>query len=168
MSQPSTPPANRPATTGRTAVIAGAVVALVVIVAAVVAAVLLLSPEKRAKRDIESSLNSLGEVSSYTEFTDKICAEYRPDTEVFDQLNEMAVQHGGSFDQQFVEQIKQSWPAELEVTDVDLDGENADVTTESTDSEGATHTESFTMRKEDGEWKVCDQSVGTGGAPTGQ
>lgn len=164
MHQSATPASNRPRK-GRTGLIVGLALAVVVIVAAVVAAMLLLSPDKRAEGDIEESLNSLREVSSYGEFTEKICAEYRPDTSVFEQLDEMAAQSGGSFDQLFVEQIRASWPESMEVTGVELDGDDAQVTTRSTDSEGATHEETFGMRKEDGQWKVCDASVGTGQVP---
>lgn len=151
----------RPRGRRTTAFIVGALVAVAVVVAAGVTAFVLLSPDKRAARDIEARLRDLTAVSSYAEFTQFICAEYRPDEAVLSQLNGISQQSGVNFDDYFVEQIRQSFPKSMDVTHVQLSGDDASVTVESTDSSGTTRTETVQMRNEDGHWQVCDPAVGT-------
>ena len=152
---------------------------LVIAVAAAIAVILLVaaliffvftgrSPEARAQKDIESTLQNLSEVSSVEEFSAQICEEYRPDTDVMNSLSEISGQSGVDFDAQFTEQIRSAFPASLDVESVDLDGENATAHVTSSDDEGASTDEDVQMRSEDGYWLVCDPAVGTGGLPAGQ
>lgn len=152
---------------------------LVIAIAAAIAVILLVaaliffvftdrSPEARAQKDIESTLQNLSEVSSVEEFSAQICEEYRPDTEVMNSLSEISGQSGVDFDAQFTEQIRSAFPASLDVESIDLDGENATAHVTSSDDEGASTDEDVQLRSEDGSWLVCDPAVGTGGLPAGQ
>lgn len=162
----------RKGTRGR---VVAAIVAIVVILLVVAAAVFLVqrnSPENTAKREIGTTLTSLSEVSSFADFGDKICAQYKPSQELTDQLSQISEQSGVDFDQQFTERIKSSYPASLEVTSVDVDGDDATahITSTASDDDGAQKTEeTVRMRKEDGTWLVCDPAVDTNaqGTPTG-
>lgn len=146
-----------------------AVLAVIVLVAALIFFVFTdRSPEARAQKDIESTLQNLSEVTSVEEFSSQICEEFRPDTDVMNSLSEISSQSGVDFDAQFTEQIRGSFPASLEVESVELDGENATAHVTSSDDEGASTDEDVQMREEDGSWLVCDPAVGTGGLPAGQ
>lgn len=146
-----------------------AVLAVIVIVAALIFFVFTdRSPEARAQKDIESTLQNLSEVTSVEEFSSQICEEFRPDTDVMNSLSEISSQSGVDFDAQFTEQIRGAFPASLDVESVELDGDNATAHVTSSDDEGASTDEDVKMREEDGSWLVCDPAVGTGGLPAGQ
>ena len=146
-----------------------AVLAVIVIVAALIFFVFTdRSPEARAQKDIESTLQNLSEVTSVEEFSSQICEEFRPDTDVMNSLSEISGQSGVDFDAQFTEQIRAAFPASLDVESVELDGDNATAHVTSSDDEGASTDEDVQMRQEDGSWLVCDPAVGTGGLPAGQ
>lgn len=150
-------------------IIIAAVLAVILIVAALIFFVFSdRSPEARAQKDIESTLQNLSEVTSVEEFSAQICEEYRPDTDVMNSLSEISSQSGVDFDAQFTEQIRGAFPASLDVESVDLDGDNATAHVTSSDDEGASTDEDVKMREEDGSWLVCDPAVGTGGLPAGQ
>lgn len=150
-------------------IIIAAVLAVILIVAALIFFVFSdRSPEARAQKDIESTLQNLSEVTSVEEFSEQICEEYRPDADVMNSLSEISSQSGVDFDAQFTEQIRGAFPASLDVESVDLDGENATAHVTSSDDEGASTDEDVKMREEDGSWLVCDPAVGTGGLPAGQ
>lgn len=150
-------------------IIIAAVLAVIVIVAALIFFVFTdRSPEARAQKDIESTLQNLSEVTSVEEFSSQICEEFRPDTDVMNSLSEISSQSGVDFDAQFTEQIRGAFPASLDVESVELDGDNATAHVTSSDDEGASTDEDVKMRKEDGSWLVCDPAVGTGGLPAGQ
>lgn len=150
-------------------IIIAAVLAVIVILAALVFFVFTdRSPEARAQKDIESTLQNLSEVTSVEEFSSQICEEFRPDTDVMNSLSEISSQSGVDFDAQFTEQIRGAFPASLDVESVELDGDNATAHVTSSDDEGASTDEDVKMRKEDGSWLVCDPAVGTGGLPAGQ
>lgn len=145
------------------------VLAVILVVAALVAFVFTdRSPEAKAQKDIESTLQNLSEVSSVEEFSAQICEEFRPDADVMNSLADISSQSGVDFDAQFTEQIRGSFPSSLEVQSVDLDGSDATAHVASEDDEGASMDEEVKMREEGGSWLVCDPAVGTGGLPAGQ
>ena len=149
------------------------IIAAVVVVIALIAALVFFvftdrSPEARAKKDIQSTLQNLSEVTSVEEFSSQICEEYRPDADVMNSLSEISNQSGVNFDEQFTEQIRAAFPASLEVDSVELDGENATAHVVSSDDEGASTDEDVQMRSENDAWLVCDPAVGTGGLPASQ
>jgi len=146
-------------------IIGAAVVVILLVIALVWFLVARSSPEAKAEREISDTLTSLGSVESFSEFGEKICAQYKPSQELTDQLATISKDSGVDFDQQFTEQIRSSFPSSLEVTGVDLDGDDATAHIKSTSDEGQETEEDTKMRREDGKWLVCDPAVDTNGQP---
>lgn len=151
----------------------GAVAALVVAVVAVAALVWLfaagpLSASARTQREVERVLHDLGASESLAEFNGHLCAEQRMPQEMLDQIAGSGAQTGVDLDSMFREQILGSFPDELTVTSVEVDGDDAVATVESSGGEGTPGPEELRLRREDGAWTVCEPGVGMGAMPSGR
>ena len=70
---------------------------------------------------------------------------------------------GADLDAMLRESIAGSFPQDLKVTGVDVEGDAATATVESESGDG--EPEQVRMLDEDGAWKVCETGVGMGAVP---
>ena len=84
-----------------------------------------------------------------------------------DQITASGEQTGTDLDSMLRESIAGSFPADLKVTGVEVDGNGteASATVESGGEDGETTNERIQMRNEDGAWKLCEPGVGMGAVP---
>lgn len=156
---------------GRTGVLVAVVVVVVVVLAAVawLFAAGPLSSSGRAEREVEQTLQEMTGSESFSEFNNHLCAENRVPQDLVDSITASGEQTGTDLDAMMRESIAGSFPSDLRVTGVEIDGENATATVESeAESEDAgpgSGTEQVQMRHEDGAWTVCQPGVGMGAVP---
>lgn len=148
----------------RTGIVAAGVVVVVVIAA--VAWLFLagpLSSSARAERAVEQTLRDMTGAGSFAEFNSFLCAENRVPRDLVDSITASGGQTGTDLDAMFRESIAGSFPQDLKVTGVEIDGQVGTATVESeTDASGP---EQVRMLDEDGAWKVCEPGVGMGAVP---
>ncbi|MBC7294734.1 MAG: hypothetical protein H5T79_00070 [Dietzia sp.] len=148
-----------------------ALVAAAVVVAAVAAALVWLvaagpmSSSDRAERAVEQTLRDMTASDSFAEFNSHLCAENRVPQDLVDNITASGEQTGTDLDAMLRESIAGSFPQDLEVTGVEIEGDVATATVESESDESAP--EQVRMLNEDGAWKVCEPGVGMGAVPQG-
>lgn len=143
-----------------------AVAAVVVLVAALLGWLLTAGPLSESaaqEREIEQTLEQLGESDSFAEFNSFLCAEQRVPQELVDTITVSGEQTGTDLDAMFRESIAGSLPESIRVTEVELSGDDATATIES-GAEGQ-ETEEVRMRHENDEWTVCQSGLGMGSVP---
>lgn len=164
-------PAGRREDRSRLLVVAMVAVVAVLVVAAVAWAFLAgpLSSSARTEREIEQVLRDMGSSESLADFNSRLCEEQRMPQEMLDAIAGSGASTGVDLDAMFRERIIGSFPEELSVTGVEVDGDDAVATVESAGegSEGA-GPEELRLRHENGAWTVCETGVGMGALPTGQ
>ena len=160
--------AARPARRG-SLVRAGVVLAVVVLVA-VLGWLFTMGPMSsagRVEREVAQTLDDMSAAESFAEFNSHMCAENRVPQELVDQITASGEQTGTDLDSMLRESIAGSFPADLQVTGVEVDGNGteASATVESGGEDGETTNEQIQMRNEDGAWKLCEPGVGMGAVP---
>ncbi|MFB9259205.1 Rv0361 family membrane protein [Dietzia aerolata] len=157
----------RPARGGSKVWIAVAVVAVVVIAAlGWLFTAGPLSSSSQTERDIEQTLTDMSTAESFEAFNEYMCAENRVPQDLVETITNSGEQTGTDLDVMFRESIAGTLPENLEVTGVELggDGSEATATVESGNDDEQAVDEVF-LRKEDGDWKVCQTGVGMGSVP---
>lgn len=148
----------------RTALVVAAVVVVVVLAAlAWFFAAGPMSSSARAERAVEQTLRDMTASESFSEFNTHLCAENRVPQELVDTITSSGEQTGADLDAMLRESIAGSFPEDLVVTGVDVEGDVATATVES-ESDGG-EPEQVRMLDEDGAWKVCEPGVGMGAVP---
>lgn len=149
---------------GRTALVAAAVVVVVVLGAlAWLFAAGPLSSSGRAEREVEQTLRDMADSGSFAEFNSHLCAEHRVPQDLVDTITASGAETGADLDAMLRESLAGSFPQDLTVTDVEVDGDVATATVES-ESDGG-EPEQVRMLDEDGVWTVCEPGVGMGAVP---
>lgn len=141
-----------------------AIGALVVIVAAVLAWAFLagpLSERARAEKDVAEAVTGLRQADTLESFNSRLCAEYRAPEDLIRNISAAGESTGSDVDRLFRESMLAKFPEDLRVTSVEVDGDEA--TADTVSAGGAT--ERVHMRREDGQWKVCQPGVGMGSVP---
>ncbi|MDX2356209.1 hypothetical protein [Dietzia sp. PP-33] len=150
----------------RMALVAAAVVVVVVIAALVwLFAAGPMSSSARAERAVEQTLREMTDSESFVEFNSHLCAENRVPQDLVENITASGEQTGTDLDAMLRESISGSFPQDLTVTGVDIEGDVAIATVES-ESDGS-GSEQVRMLDEDGAWKVCEPGVGMGAVPQG-
>jgi hypothetical protein len=148
------------------ALVAAAVVVVVVIAALVwLFAAGPMSSSARAERAVEQTLREMTDSESFVEFNSHLCAENRVPQDLVENITASGEQTGTDLDAMLRESISGSFPQDLTVTGVDIEGDVAIATVES-ESDGS-GSEQVRMLDEDGAWKVCEPGVGMGAVPQG-
>ena len=126
-----------------------------------------LSSAGRVEREVAQTLDDMSAAESFAEFNSHMCAENRVPQELVDQITASGEQTGTDLDSMLRESIAGSFPADLKVTGVEVDGNGteASATVESGGEDGETTNERIQMRNEDGAWKLCEPGVGMGAVP---
>lgn len=146
-----------------------ALVAAAVVIAVVIAALVWffaagpMSSSGRAERAVEQTLRDMTSSESFSEFNSHLCAENRVPQELVDSITASGEQTGTDLDAMLRESIAGSFPQDLKVTGVEVEGDVATATVES-ESDGS-GPEQVRMLDEDGAWKVCEPGVGMGAVP---
>ena len=154
---------------GKAPWIAGGVAALVVL-GVVLVVLFTVGPFSSANRDEDAAsdaVKGLGESSSFADFNDRLCSEFRMPQSMVDTISRSGAQTGTDIDTMFRDQAMSQFPKDLDVTGVEIDGDTAVVSTHSS-TDGQDKDEQVHMRREDGDWKVCEPGVGMGSVPQGQ
>ncbi|MEH6820859.1 MAG: hypothetical protein V7706_13020 [Dietzia psychralcaliphila] len=150
----------------RVALVAAAVVAAVVVAALVwLVAAGPMSSSARAERAVEQTLRDMTGSDSFSEFNSHLCEENRVPQDLVDNITASGEQTGTDLDAMLRESIAGSFPQDLEVTGVEIEGDVATATVESESDDSAP--EQVRMLNEDGAWKVCEPGVGMGAVPQG-
>ncbi|MBB0970515.1 hypothetical protein G6016_16455 [Dietzia aerolata] len=125
-----------------------------------------LSSSSQTERDIEQTLTDMSTAESFEAFNEYMCAENRVPQDLVETITNSGEQTGTDLDVMFRESIAGTLPENLEVTGVELggDGSEATATVESGNDDEQAVDEVF-LRKEDGDWKVCQTGVGMGSVP---
>ncbi|PTM90250.1 hypothetical protein [Dietzia psychralcaliphila] len=148
------------------ALVAAAVVAAVVVAALVwLVAAGPMSSSARAERAVEQTLREMTGSDSFSEFNSHLCEENRVPQDLVDNITASGEQTGTDLDAMLRESIAGSFPQDLEVTGVEIEGDVATATVESESDDSAP--EQVRMLNEDGAWKVCEPGVGMGAVPQG-
>lgn len=152
---------------GRAVVLGAATVVVVLAIAAIVWLFVAgpLSSSGRAERAVEQTLQEMTASESFSEFNNYLCAENRVPQDLVDSITSSGEQTGTDMDAMLRESIAGSFPSDLRVTGVEIDGATATATVESESDEAGTSSEQVQMRDEDGAWKVCQPGVGMGAVP---
>ena len=155
---------------GRAPVVIAAVVVALVAAAVLVWALVAgpLSSSARTEREVEQVLHDLGASESLADFNAHLCTAERMPQEMLDAIAGSGEQTGVDLDAMFRERLLGSFPEDLAVTGVEVDGDDAVATVESAGGEGASGPEELRLRREDGAWTVCESGVGMGAIPTDQ
>ena len=126
-----------------------------------------MSSAGRVEREVAQTLDDMSAAESFAEFNSHMCAENRVPQELVDQITASGEQTGTDLDSMLRESIAGSFPADLKVTGVEVDGNGteASATVESGGEDGETTNEQIQMRNEDGAWKLCEPGVGMGAVP---
>lgn len=142
-----------------------AVVVVVVVLAALawIFAAGPMSSSARAERAVEQTLRDMTSSGSFAEFNTHLCAANRVPQDLVDSITASGAQTGADLDAMLRESIAGSFPQDLKVTGVDVEGDAATATVESESGEG--EPEQVRMLDEDGAWKVCETGVGMGAVP---
>lgn len=161
------PPTEEPSPRRRTTSLRIAAVVVVAILVALAAWLFTLGPLSRSaqqERQVGQTLDAMSAATSFAEFNDHLCAENRVPQDLVDTISSSGTQTGADLDALFRDSIASSFPEDLRVTGVEFDdGSEATATVESgADGSGP---EQLRMRKEDGDWKVCEPGVGMGAVP---
>jgi hypothetical protein len=125
-----------------------------------------MSGSARAERAVEQTLRDMTGSGSFADFNGHLCAENRVPQELVDSITASGEQTGTDLDAMLRESIAGSFPDDLQVTGVEIEGDDAVATVESDGADGS-GTEEVRMRNEGGEWKVCEPGVGMGSVPQG-
>ena len=127
-----------------------------------------LSTSARTEREVEQVVRDLGASETLAEFNSHLCGEMRMPQEMLDAVANSGSQTGVDLDAMFREQLLGSFPDDLDVTAVDVEGDDATATVESsTGGDESSGPETLRMRREDGTWLVCEPSVGMGAVQGG-
>lgn len=148
----------------RTALVAAAVV--VVLVLAALAWLFTAGPMSssgRAERAVEQTLRDMTDSGSFAEFNSHLCAENRVPQDLVETITASGAETGADLDAMLRESIAGSFPQDLAVTDVEVEGDVATATVQS-ESDGG-EPEQVRMVDEDGAWTVCEPGVGMGPVP---
>ena len=141
-----------------------AVGALVLVAAVVIAWAFLagpLSAQARAEKEISEAVTGLRQADTLESFNSRLCSEYRAPEELIRNISAAGESTGSDIDRLFRESMLSKFPEDLEVTSVELDGDEATADTVS----GSGSSEQVHMRREEGQWKVCQPGVGMGSVP---
>lgn len=127
-----------------------------------------MSSAARTEREVEEVVRGIGASESLAEFNDHLCEEQRMPQTMIDSLADSGAQTGVDLDAMFREQVMGKFPENIEVTGVEVDGENAVATLESSGENAIEGPEELRLREEGGSWKVCEPGVGMGAVPEQQ
>lgn len=143
----------------KAAVIGGAATVVVVLVAVVVWLFSAgpLSAKGSDERAAANTVLNLQDVSTFEEFNTLLCADQRIPQNLVDAIEESYAASGSDKNEVFRELMSEQAPDGLKVEDVEVEGDNATVTTS---SEGSDDTENVDLVREDGSWRVCMPGVG--------
>ncbi|GLB65227.1 hypothetical protein NCCP2495_31070 [Dietzia sp. NCCP-2495] len=148
--------------------VAAAAVAVIVLVAALGWLLLEgpLSSSARDGREVEQTLKDMSSAETFADFNSHLCAENRVPQDLVDAIMGSGQETGTDVDSMLRESIAGNFPDDLQVTGVELgaDGEEATATVESGSGDAET-SEEVRMRREDGDWKLCEPGVGMGSVP---
>ena len=167
---PGQPGPERRSGSGRPA-LSGAFLTVAVVVVVAIAAIAWFflagpgSSSGRAEREVEQTLQDMGNAESFAEFNSFMCAENRVPQELVDTITASGEQTGTDLDAMFRESIAGSFPEDLRVPDVELTEGGAEATATVESESGGAEPEQVRMRNEDGDWKLCQPGVGMGAVP---